>query len=395
MASTIMKNALAEGLLRSAGVQALDLYLPPEDPDGICTAQAVAVGNLNIDGAAVKSLVANGKCVLVRPACPVFTFSDAGIACSIEMAGTNQWGELVTWNIIRTAGSALVTKTLPGSGRIPPMWTIDYIKVTVLTTAAGANTVSVGFNYSVGNSQSIALPISLARDADLQGLTRLIAVEELDGFWTGGPWPNLPSVTTGNAEDIKRGVLAVTLGTTTASSTAAIETNANFTAATWTVGTLTLTKTAAFAGYEFRAGDTITAVSGTGFSGGTYAIASKVDNDNITLATSPGAGGAADAVFRINDGATAGLFLFKTSAFAGLPVAPGTTISITGGTGVRAGTYLIKERRSANLITLTTDPGGTNPTDVTFTLGVAGGGGGNTKWGKLRLILAPEVINYK
>lgn len=390
MPSTMVRNSPQEGLLRSAANQALDLWLPPEDPDGICTAQSVAVGTLNIDGAAVKSLVTNGKCVLVRPACPVFTFSTSADACTIEMKGTNQWGESVTWNIIRTAGSSLVTKVLPGSGRIPPMWTIEYIKITAVT--AGAGTVSVGFNYTVGNSQSIALPISLGSTDDLQGtssLVRAIMVEELDGFWTAGPWPAFPVVTSGNSEDIKRGVLAVTLGTTTANSTAARLTNANFTAATWTVGTLTLTKTGAFTGYEFRAGDTITAVSGTGFSAGTYAIASKVDSDNITLATSPGAGGAADAVFRVNDGTTAGLFLFRTSAFSGLSDST-TTISITGGTGVRAGTYQIKERRSANLITLESDPGGTNPTDVTFTLS-----GGNTKWGKLRLVVGPEVISQK
>lgn len=389
MPSTMMKNALPEGLLRSAGVQALDLWFPPEDDDAICTAQNVAVGTLNIDGAGVKSLVANGKCVLARPACPNFTFSTSTDSCSIEMKGTNQWGESVTWNIVKP-NTGTILKTLPGSARIPPMWTIEYIKITSVT--AGAGTVKVGFNYSSGNSQSVALPISLGSTADLQGtspLARAIYVDELDGFWTAGPWPGFPSVTVGTTDDIKRGVVAVTLGTTTASSTAAIETNANFTAATWTAGTLTLTKTGAFAGYEFRAGDTVTIVSGTGSTPGAYAIASKVDSDNITLATSPGVN-AVDYVFRVNDGTVAGIFLFKSAAFTGLTLTPGATISITGGTGVRAGTYLIKEKRSANLITLYSDPGGTNATDVTFTIS-----GGNTTWGKMRLIIPPDAIAYK
>lgn len=292
MPSTMVRNSPQEGLLRSAANQALDLWFPPEDDDGICTAQNVAVGTLNINGAMVKNIVTNGRSVLPHPACPVFTFSQVGDACTIEMAGTNQWGEPVVWNIAKAAGANQYLKVLPGSARIPPMWTIDYIKIT--TVSVGTGTVSVGFNYVSGNSQSIALPISLGSTTDLQGassgLTRSIYVEDLGGNWTAGPWPGFPSVTAGSAEDIKRGVLAVTLGTTK---------SANITAATFTNATLTLSKTGAFANYNWQNGDFVTIVSGTAVTPGDYNIASRVSDDAIVLEADIGGANPADVVFNI------------------------------------------------------------------------------------------------
>lgn len=387
MPSTMFKNGPQEGLNRVTCRNTLDMWFPPENAVGICTAQAVAVGALNIDGLAVKSLVINGRCVLVKPSCPVFTFTQATDNCVIEMKGTNQWGEPVTW-IISKPATGTVIKTLTQAGpRIPPMWTIDSIRITAVTVGAG--TVSVGWNYSSGTTQSIALPVAYNAVADIGTLTRAIYVEQLDGFWTGGPWPGFPTLAFSNPVDVQRGVIGIIIGATTASSTTAISTNANFTAGGWVAGTLTLTKVAAFAGYEFTAGDTITVVSGTGSTPGTYAIASKVDNDSITLAISPGAD-AANYVFRINQGATAGFFLFKTGAFTGLSSAPGQTITLTGGTGIRPGTYQVLAKRSANLILLATDPGGTNATDVAFTISAS-----NTAWGRMTLVLPPELLVTK
>jgi hypothetical protein len=58
--------------------------------------------------------------------------------------------------------------------------------------------------------------------------------------------------------------------------------------ATWNAGTLTLTKTGAFAGYTYAAGDSILIDGGTGITKGRYKIDSKTSNDAIVLATSIG-----------------------------------------------------------------------------------------------------------
>lgn len=386
MSSTMMKNALPQGLMRMAGNYTLDCWFPPEDADGIATAQSVALGALNLDGAMVRSLVTNGRCVLARPASPNFTFTQATDACTIVMRGADQWGNDVAWTIVKPASGTVVKLLATGGARIPPMWRIDEIRITSVT--AGTGTVSVGFNYSSGNIQSLTLPMTFPNWAAVQSNgNRLVFCESLEGFWTAGaPSGTFPAVSLTNDADAQRGVLPMTMGTTTASQTSALLTNANFTAATWTAGTFTLTKTGAFAGYEFQAGDTVTIVSGTGSTPGTYIISSKVDADNITLSTSPGVN-AVDYVFRINQSTTGGFFLFKTNAFSGLTVGANTTISITGGTGVTFGPYRVIEKRSANLVLLETNPGGTNPTDVAFTIT-----GMPTAWGRFRLLLDPDVL---
>ena len=63
-----------------------------------------------------------------------------------------------------------------------------------------------------------------------------------------------------------------------------------FTGATWTNATLKITKTGAFTNYTYTSGDTLVITAGTGATPGTYTIASKIDNNNITLTASIGAG---------------------------------------------------------------------------------------------------------
>jgi hypothetical protein len=58
--------------------------------------------------------------------------------------------------------------------------------------------------------------------------------------------------------------------------------------ATWNSGTSTLTKTGAFSGYTYAAGDTILIDGGTGITKGRYKVASKTSNDAIVLASSIG-----------------------------------------------------------------------------------------------------------
>jgi hypothetical protein len=65
------------------------------------------------------------------------------------------------------------------------------------------------------------------------------------------------------------------------------------TGATWTEGTLTLTKTGAFASYVFVDEDYVKVSAGTGAITGEYEIASRTDDDSIVLVNSIGA--AADA----------------------------------------------------------------------------------------------------
>jgi hypothetical protein len=54
--------------------------------------------------------------------------------------------------------------------------------------------------------------------------------------------------------------------------------------ATWTEATFTLTQVGAFAAYTFTQGDLLYVSAGTGATVGLYEIASRVDNDSITLA---------------------------------------------------------------------------------------------------------------
>lgn len=62
-----------------------------------------------------------------------------------------------------------------------------------------------------------------------------------------------------------------------------------FAGATWTEATKKITKIGAFAHYDFVAGDACVIASGTNATPGQYAVASKIDADNITLTTSVGA----------------------------------------------------------------------------------------------------------
>lgn len=64
---------------------------------------------------------------------------------------------------------------------------------------------------------------------------------------------------------------------------------------TWTFGTLTLTKTGAFASYTFRSGDQIYITGGTGHTAGWYTIASKTSADAIVLEANAGLAGADNA----------------------------------------------------------------------------------------------------
>lgn len=62
------------------------------------------------------------------------------------------------------------------------------------------------------------------------------------------------------------------------------------TGGTWTNGTLTLTKTGAFANYTFRVNDLIAITGGTGATAGTYIVSSRTSDDAIVLSTTIGSG---------------------------------------------------------------------------------------------------------
>lgn len=64
----------------------------------------------------------------------------------------------------------------------------------------------------------------------------------------------------------------------------------SLTDATWSESARTLTLAGAFAGYSYNAGDRLQITGGTGATAGDYAIASRVSDDAITLATSIGSG---------------------------------------------------------------------------------------------------------
>jgi hypothetical protein len=73
-----------------------------------------------------------------------------------------------------------------------------------------------------------------------------------------------------------------------------------FTGGTWTAGTLTLTKTGAFANYVFQDGDYIQMEATGGLAAGPYRITSRVNANSITLATSPGADtGSAQVIYGV------------------------------------------------------------------------------------------------
>lgn len=62
------------------------------------------------------------------------------------------------------------------------------------------------------------------------------------------------------------------------------------TGANYTHATKKLTETGAFTTYTWASGDEIYLESGTGITAGWYEVASKVDNNNITLTTAPASG---------------------------------------------------------------------------------------------------------
>jgi len=384
MASTMRKNALSGGLYAGVTQSALELWFPPEDADGICTSQTVAAGTLNLNGAFLRSYVTNGKGVLPRALCPTFTFSESATIVDGTITGADQWGRDVSWNFQKGNGTTLMKTLATAGARIPPLTRIDEIRIRAISGTPG--TVEVGVSYASGNSQSVALPMSFEDTAAFGPTTKGVYIADLDGYWSNASVGDFPTMVTTNT-DLRRGVIGLTIGTTTQNVTALtaltglVQTNA-----TWTDGTKTLTKVGAFTAYEFVAGDTITVSAGTGVTTGVYQIASRTDNDSIVLVgdITGGGGSPTDVSFKIDKFA-----LFKTSAFTRLTVSPGDTISITGGTGIVAGSYPIKYKSSSNTLELYTNPGigASNPTDVTITIVKQ-----PTKWSRMYLVVDPVAL---
>lgn len=78
--------------------------------------------------------------------------------------------------------------------------------------------------------------------------------------------------------------------TSTAATGVAVPAAVTVSGGTWTESSKTLTKTGAFTNYTLVAGDVIAVTGGTGATAGSYAVATRVSNDAITLSTSIGSG---------------------------------------------------------------------------------------------------------
>lgn len=390
MASTMRKNTLTSGLLRGMAGSAMEFWLPPEAPTGIATAQNVAVGDLNVDGTLVRNLVTNRFGCLPRAAAPYFIFSATGDRCRIWIEGLDQFGQKMNWMLIKQS-DGLVQKTLASntSDRTPAMSRIDSMRIVEATVATG--TVSVGWAYGSGNVNTIALPMRFPDLASLNSptATRTVYFTELDGFWTGVSAPGFAtSFASAAASDVQRGSVGITTGATTSGNqTSSTLVNSGFVAATFTNATRTLTLAGAFTNYVFQAGDSITVTAGTGVGVRMYAVQQKVDNNSIILHENIGGANPADVAFKINK-----TILVKTGAFANLSAAvaeSGTaTVSVTAGTGVTNGTYTIQSKQSNDSVVLASNPGGTSPTDVTFTISAS-----PTRWGRGVILFNPALLD--
>lgn len=76
---------------------------------------------------------------------------------------------------------------------------------------------------------------------------------------------------------------------------------AGFTGGTWTAAARTLLKTGAFTGYTHRPGDMIYVTSGTGWTAGWKRVASRDNNDQVTLESQSGLAGADNSNTACND----------------------------------------------------------------------------------------------
>lgn len=103
-----------------------------------------------------------------------------------------------------------------------------------------------------------------------------------------------------------------------------------FAGAAWTEATKKITLTNAFLNYTFRAGDTLQITAGGGGAVlGLYTIASKIDDSNITLTTSPGAGSTGLGGFTITTFINSLIAYQKASNGAGVGVPICTVTNIT------------------------------------------------------------------
>jgi hypothetical protein len=368
----------------------MEFWMPPEAPTGIATAQTLAVGELNLDGTLVRNLVTNRFAVLPRAASPYFIFSATTDRCRIWVEGLDIWGQKIGWLLIKQSDGTVQKSVISNfPERNPAMTRIDSIRVTEATVAAG--TVSVGWTYATGTTNVVALPMAFPDVGNLTSPTasRTAYFTDLDGFWTGVAAPGFATaIASSSASDVQRGSIAITTGTTTSGSQATSSlVNSSFTAATFTNATLTLTKTGAFTNYVYQNGDTIQVTGGTGVTQGLYAVRGRVDNDSIVLFQNMGGANPADVVFRINK-----TILVKSNAFTNLSstvaASGNATVSITAGTGVSNGTYTILSKVSNNAVVLASDPGGTSPSDVTFTVSAS-----PARWGRGVILFNPALLD--
>lgn len=154
-------------------------------------------------------------------------------------------------------------------------------------------------------------------------------------------------------------------------------TQISFTGASYDSTNGYLTKTGAFANYEFEDGDKVTLTAGTSTTLGDYLIASKVDSDSIALVTNPGAsasnisGRLWSRWMTLSTSPTVGTLDYRENAYCGqtLRILPGggirtQEVQIDRHTFTPATTWKIRTR-------MPFDPG-TTPSAITYEIAPPG-----------------------
>lgn len=197
-----------------------DVWLPEEDVDAICVAQALANGALVMNGTgAFDPANANTPIFLPHPTILCFSLSVGTDSFTYAIKGADHFGQELTRTATKGAGAN--TKWSTGLHSVNTCWSrIDSITI---SNFSGTGNVEVGYGYGTSSALVPRLPLPWRSNnyGNYSGgaqITDIAGVKFVDqGGGTIVPAP--PSVLTMGALADSNRVLPVTFGTYTAAPT--------------------------------------------------------------------------------------------------------------------------------------------------------------------------------